>query len=329
MKKFNPEKEINKVSFNNSLSKDSKINNAFIPLLVLGCSCLAMIGITFSYKLVETSKEKYTVDINIYNGEEEKFHDEVIEGPYSARIVGNGAFSYIDCSSGKMDYDSFTETINIPYLDSNVKCDIYFEDDSAKYLSVDGLNSVNDNKGISSYFRADSVDNYIKVNNMMFRIVRINGDGSLRIILDDNSLSTSFGNNNVYLNSNLQKVLNDWYKQHFAGKKYVVVGDFDINNYIEYDSDNLLDLDGYYENYVGALNVREADLILRDAKANYVGNILLMNGTGTTDVYSILNNKIVKSKSTTSLVVKPVININADNLDGVGTVNDPYVLKED
>jgi len=325
MKKFNPEKEINKVS----LSKDSKISNAFIPLLVLGCSCLAMIGITFSYKVIETSKEKYNIDITIYNGVEEEFHDEAIEGPYSARIVGNGDFSSIDCSIGKMDYDAFTESIKIPHLNSNIKCDLYFNDNSAKYLSVDGLKTVNDNKGTSSYFRADSEDNYIKVNNMMFRIVRINGDGTLRIVLNDNSLISNYGPNNVYLNSNLEKVLNNWYKVHFAGKKYVVLGDFDINNYTEVEYENLIDLDGYYESYVGTISVREAALILEDSKANYLGNILLMNSNGTYDVYSILNNKVINSKASTNFVVKPVINITADNLDGIGTIDDPYILKED
>jgi len=325
MKKFNPEKEINRVS----LSRDSKISNAFIPLLVLGCSCLAMIGITFSYKLVETSKDKYNVDITIYNGAESEFHDEAIEGPYRARIVGNGSFSNIECSIGRMDYDSFTESITIPHLDSDVKCDLFFSSDNAKYLSVDGLNSVPDNKGFSSYYRADATDNYIKVNNMMFRIVRVNGDGSLRIILNDSNLVTSFGTNNVYLNSNLYNYLNNWYKQNFGSKKYVVLGDFDINNYSEIEADSLFDIDGYYESYVGTLNVKEAALILKDAKANYLGNIMLMNSTGSSDVFSIMNGKIVNSKVNTNMIVKPVINIVADNLDGIGTIDDPYVLKED
>ena len=48
MKKFDPEKELNLVKTKNDSYITSKFNSAFIPLLVIGCSVLALIGVAFS-----------------------------------------------------------------------------------------------------------------------------------------------------------------------------------------------------------------------------------------------------------------------------------------
>lgn len=47
------------------------------------------------------------------------------------------------------------------------------------------LSQVNDEYGISYYFRGNVKNNYININNMCWRIVRIEGDGSIKIILAD------------------------------------------------------------------------------------------------------------------------------------------------
>lgn len=45
------------------------------------------------------------------------------------------------------------------------------------------LSTVEDNYGLSYYYRGDVADNYVKFNNMCWRIVRIQGDGSIKLIL--------------------------------------------------------------------------------------------------------------------------------------------------
>lgn len=49
----------------------------------------------------------------------------------------------------------------------------------------EGLLTSVDEDGISYYFRGSVKNNYLKINNLYFRIVRINGDGSVRLILDN------------------------------------------------------------------------------------------------------------------------------------------------
>ena len=71
------------------------------------------------------------------------------------------------------------------------------------------LNTAPDDYGTSYYFRGNVIDNYVSFANLTWRIVRINGDGSIRLILDDvakdtsgNAIKTAFNtnsNDNAYI----------------------------------------------------------------------------------------------------------------------------------
>ena len=64
------------------------------------------------------------------------------------------------------------------------------------------LNTAPDDYGTSYYFRGNVIDNYVNFANLTWRIVRINGDGSIRLILDGvakdtsgNAITTTFNTN--------------------------------------------------------------------------------------------------------------------------------------
>ena len=71
------------------------------------------------------------------------------------------------------------------------------------------LNNAPDDYGTSYYFRGNVLDNYVSFANKTWRIVRINGDGSVRLVLDDvakdssgNVIETAFNsipNDNAYV----------------------------------------------------------------------------------------------------------------------------------
>ncbi len=71
------------------------------------------------------------------------------------------------------------------------------------------LNTAPDDYGTSYYFRGNVIDNYVSFADKVWRIVRINGDGSIRLILDDvakdtsgNAIKTAFNtnsNDNAYI----------------------------------------------------------------------------------------------------------------------------------
>ena len=56
-------------------------------------------------------------------------------------------------------------------------------DSSEEYESI--ISTVEDEVGISYYFRGNVKNNYLNFNNMCFRIVRILGDGSIKLVLED------------------------------------------------------------------------------------------------------------------------------------------------
>ncbi len=83
------------------------------------------------------------------------------------------------------------ETENINYI---IKIDNYSTKEKVKYQEIsstfksfesqDGIYTKEDDYGTSYYFRGSGQDNYVKFGGFYWRIIRINGDGSLRMIFD-------------------------------------------------------------------------------------------------------------------------------------------------
>lgn len=111
----------------------------------------------------------------------------------------------------------------------------------------EGLLSSKDNDGISYYFRGDVTNNYVKMGNLTFRVVRINGDGSVRIVLDD-VLPTPYAYNTNEItddssieslanlkNSSLKIELDKWLQANLSEFSHLIVEgkyctDFDFTN---------------------------------------------------------------------------------------------------
>ncbi len=338
MKRFDPDKELAKIQNRSQVGFNaSKINNMYVPILVICCSLLAFVGITFSANLVEDDRENFNVKVSIVGNNDYVYEKTVKEGAFSDTVETNGSMGIIYCNSGNLNFDPLTSTISIPYLNQDTNCVISLTDDTNN-LEVDRLEStieIGDDSlptNTTYYYKGDAINNYIKVNDMMFRIVRINYDGSLRLILNDVVLSSSYGTNNEYEGSNLQKVLNAWFNDNFNDESYLVDGAYSYLNDVDYNTENLLYLDGYMMAKVGTLGVSEAYLINQDVTSSYLNTVsgfLLMNPNGIDNVWAFKNNKIVSVSKNDVLSVRPVINIKADIISGSGTNIDPYVIRED
>ena len=160
----------------------------------------------------------------------------------------------------------------------------------------EGLISLADNKGTSYYFRGNVTNNYVRIGDLLFRIVRINGDGTVRLVLNDvladqyvynsNGVNDSNGVTSlVYLSSSsLVNNLNNWLENSLKDYlTYVSVGDYctdvvfnhDVNG-IKYSStyerivdDEAPDLycsGNIYSGKVGLLSVDE--VVLAGAAGN-------------------------------------------------------------
>ena len=298
-----------------------------IPIIVISFFLLAGMGYDFSSKLVSIENPIYTIKI--------KYDDEIY-----LKHVGGGSFSdtvkafelgSIECDEGNLELDSLTGTISKDNVTDNIQCEVFVSPD-VKKIEIKEIMDINDNKGKSSYFRGDSENNYLFLNGLMFRIVRYNGDGTIRIVLNESYLTANYGSTLNYKDSNVRNVLNNWFNNNFSDKTYVVKGDYDVTNYVYYDTYNLINFEGYYEDYVGLLSVKEVDLITNGLEETYLDSnkgIYFSNGYGSTGVWAFRNNHLEQVDSKNTLLVKPVINIKADDLLGTGTKSDPYKLKEE
>ena len=116
----------------------------------------------------------------------------------------------------------------------------------------EGLIEVQNDTASTYYFRGSVTNNYVKFANVMFRIVRINEDGSVRLItdnlLDDKAPYKKTVPNiedagNVLLStSNIKETLNDFYNNTLSDyQKYVVDSNFCSENtyYIEEENKKL------------------------------------------------------------------------------------------
>lgn len=106
----------------------------------------------------------------------------------------------------------------------------------------EGLIEASDDYGTFYYFRGDIENNYIMYANLLWRIVRINSDGSVRLVLNDDIETTSvLYETNVekledkldFSKSALEKTLKTWYDEHLSEfDSYLISGKYCVDDSI-------------------------------------------------------------------------------------------------
>lgn len=193
-------------------------------------------------------------------------------------------FDKVKCDSDvDVSWNSDTWSLSLNKLNTKTRCSLYFEEDkvvkriinsldtTSKCLTVNSDGSVNvtaaeaenslvcsaqDNYGTSYYFRGNVSNNYVKFANLYWRILRINSDGTIRLIYDgtvahkngefseDRQIGTSpyntLHNDNAYVgymygtpssssyeethqninDSDVKKYIDTWYENNLLNVKY-------------------------------------------------------------------------------------------------------------
>ena len=325
MKKFNPEQELSKIQNRNiSKNKNSQIKGSFIPALVLACFGVSVLGASISNSLTVEETDKYTVSVDIINGQQSQYIKKVPAGEFKATIDNDATFGSITCTKGYLSYDAETGEIYSNNIKEDTKCVLAFMEDGTKKIQLSQLSTENDNTGRTYIFKGDAKNNYIKINNIMFRIVRINGDGTYRLITDQPIAYTTYGTTNNYEESNVKSIINTWLED---SKIKTVTSDYDFDNYQAFYLDSLLNFNGYSLAKVGLLNVREAYKVTDGIKDSYLnGSYFLANPNGLTNVWAVVDGNITNVDSNTTLGVRPVINIEISKLKGQGIEELPYEI---
>ena len=229
----------------------------------------------------------------------------------------------------------------------------------------EGLIQDLDDDGVTYYFRGNVTNNYVKFADMMWRIVRINGNNTVRLVLDTptDELTEYYTqtNNNyfAYSNTNIKTFLSAWYQAKLSNfDKYIattkICDDTSYTGKEEYIfnvSQRLTVNHNPSFNCLGT-KINSKISILTADEVEYAGALI---GVGNNSYY-LYNSAIVNpvwtmspsrgnefefypyTISTTGSLddssvgnqkksVRPVINIRKDlSVDGKGTINEPYEL---
>lgn len=229
---------------------------------------ISLVNGTINYRLADLNVIAITVD-----GEST---DTIPDGNYELTENSYCTVNGEKDSSIELSYDSNTKTLNvIPFTKKGTKCYLDFKQ-SNPYLgrdyilsktsfgvgvpnfantscsngcqeSTNGLYTSTDDSGTTYYFRGTVDNNWVKFADFYWRIVRINGDGSIRLIYNGSSTSTTgdsthIGNvnfnlsdtDNMYVgymysagevhglenSSNMKSVLENWYKINIQDKSF-------------------------------------------------------------------------------------------------------------
>ena len=211
-------------------------------------------------------------------------------------------------------------------------------------------------------YRGDDVKNYVSFNNQLWRIVKIDSEGDIKLVLAkylDFSVTWSTiynpssgynsGQTSDYLNTDIRKTLTNYYEDNFDndGKSKIVTKSLCIGSYDEGDvfdvqkecakiKENekvgLLVLSDYKNASLdsGCLSLGDPEC----SNYNYLNNIEIitwsLNSFSGNDYEEfIINGNIRKNPANVSYSINPVIYLTSKSIinDGNGEEESPYIIK--
>ena len=180
------------------------------------------------------------------------------------------------------------------------------------------------------YF-GDVDNNYLKFNNMVWRIIRVNADNTIEIILDDyvtllpwNKEATSFGKSDIY------EYLNDDFMKNID-KDYLEKINY-CNDKVESLSD-IKKCENQESEYVKLLDITTFLNSAKDKKSYLVEDeeVFWLSDYSTDKVWHTNGTSVSQSGSTSLYEVRPVLKLKntITYSKGEGTKEDPYVIDDE
>ena len=215
MAKFNREKVLRQLEFKRKWRSYSRYVYIAVPCVLCCLLCLY-----FAYSKFFVSEEQAVIRTTV----DDFIHGDVvigayIDGEYSSTIPGKNDGYVVDkvsCDNGAVgkwnndDWGLLTTNLSkrtkcnvyfkkvvskvpdiIAQLDTTGKCPTMNADGSVNVTGIEATNGylckAKDAYGDSYYYRGNVTNNYVKFADKYWRIVRINGDGTVRVIYDGTS----------------------------------------------------------------------------------------------------------------------------------------------
>lgn len=195
-------------------------------------------------------------------------------------------------------------------------------------------NVVKDATDDSNYYKGLDPNNYLLFSGMLFRIVNVNSDGSVKIVSYDNISNVTYGNQDSDFNdSNIKAWLNKEYYNALTNPDPYIKKDSSWCIDSTMDSNSIFDACTSVANStVGLLTISDWNKSLENNQTylNTIGEYWFLTRHDNYDVYvhNLYNNGINKLDSTLMTGVKPAIQLkeNLYIISGNGTRTNPYRL---
>ncbi len=156
----------------------------------------------------------------------------------------NNLEAHLNIGVEDMKQDNFSATI---LANSSVKQESLTKVGEEVATKEEGLIQTNDDYGVSYYFRGIVNNNYVRFADLLWRIVKINGDGSVKLVLNDylnetanyyNEDATNIEDKLNFMNSGIYTTLENFYQSNLEKYgKYLVSSKYCVDD-SEGQSDN-------------------------------------------------------------------------------------------
>ena len=180
----------------------------------------------------------------------------------------------------------------------------------------------------TNVYKGSTENNYIKLDGIIFKIVGLNDDGSVKVVSKDSLAAVDYNGVDDWLNDYFYNKLSD------SAKEYIKTDSKWCNEKIS-NPENYTKCNSYSKKKtVGLLSVADINNS-KGEDGSY--NILNTTKTWTSNILSenksiafYQSNGYFKEKTTDNLEIFPAVNIKKDSyiIKGSGTIDNPYVLRD-
>ena len=277
---------------------------------------------------------------------------------YTLNFKSNGSENYsgtIKIGLRSNEENSFVDVI----LTNNNVSDTALTSYGESATLDEGLLKAEDDLGTAYYFRGAVTNNNVSFAGFNWKIVKINGDGSVKLVLDGiiDELSSYYSDSSAFADSTIKTVLDSWYDTYLAGYgSYIAYYKYCNDTVLESNNTNYISYSriitnkiptficlGHSENEkIGLLTADE--IVMAGGSINPNESYYLYNENIETAYYTMTNARInnenvypfivdtngslnYSTNGTLVRGVRPVINIiKTAKVTGSGTVEDPYTI---
>ena len=187
------------------------------------------------------------------------------------------------------------------------------------------------------YFKGNVYNNYVKFANRLFRVVRINNDGSVKLVSENIATEFMWGDESEYVGSNLDKWLD---KTETLGtgvyldtlpspKDFLVKTEFNVPSF---NGKSATDGKKKLSNYVTTLTIKDYSNANGTNSYLNIKKYFWLIGTGENgdNLYVSEDGELLEASPYEAYGVRPVITLKPDTIlaGGIGTLDDPFVINQ-